>query len=514
MTLSTSTMALVHPFDVRPRVGLANKITVGPMAAVWSSLISVGVALGFVAGQIRILHWFLIPLTLCGCLIGTDMVKWIGNRVDLYDATGLIALLGYHFFFIAPLLMVTWEYRMRYLRDQPQDYREWLGAMAIINLAGLLLYKYAIRHVLAARAKKAYLLAPRWQVVPGRFWVLWMLFLILSCGAQLWIFVAFGGVRGYIATYSQWLSGHDMFQGWALLFAVAESLPVLLTMGLAVYWRKNHTHGWAVTVSVLVLTCLILLTSGLRGSRSNVIWSLFWVLGIIHFYVKRLPRVVGPIALCLLYGFVSFYAAYKQHGGQLLEQVASTGDYSPVSGSAEGPATVLVGDFSRCDVQAYLLYKLVSENAFQYAHGASYLGALTMVIPRSLWPDRPPTVAKWTTDAEYGEGAYQANAIQSSRVYGIAGEGMLNFGPAGILIAYVALGFLTAMLQSLILRLMPGDTRWLIAPFFINLLFLLLLNDSDNAVFYLIKYGLMPISLVLLSSNRQKIRRIPYGSNL
>jgi hypothetical protein len=63
-------------------------------------------------------------------------------------------------------------------------------------------------------------------------------------------------------------------------------------------------------------------------------------------------------------------------------------------------------------------------------------------------------------------------------------------------------------------KLSPVDTRWLIVPFFINLLFLLLLNDSDNAVFYLIKYGLMPISLVLLSSTRHIVRRIPYDNSL
>ena len=363
MTPYASALAFDQPFDARRRLASANRITAGPMAAVWSCLISASVALGFLAFEVKILHWFLIPLTLCGCLIGTDMVKWMTNRLDLYDATGLIALLGYHFFFIAPLLMVTWEYRMKYLPDQPEDYRDWLGVMAILNLAGLLLYKGAIHYLKAAQTRKTdfcVTMADCPRSLLGSLDV----FLILSCGAQASIFVAFGGVRGYIATYSQWLSGHDMFQGWALLFAVAESLPVLLTMGLAVYWRKQRTNGWMITASVLALACLILVTGGLRGSRSNVIWSLFWVLGIIHFYVKRLPRVLGPIALCLLYAFVSVYAAYKQHGGQLLDRIAVSGDYSTVSGSTEGPATVLVGDFSRCDVQAYLLYKLVSENPF------------------------------------------------------------------------------------------------------------------------------------------------------
>jgi hypothetical protein len=513
MTPYASALSFEQPFDTRRGFASASRITSGPMAAVWSCLISASVALGFLAFDARILHWFLIPLTLCGCLIGIDMVKWMTNRLDLYDATGLIALLGYHFFFIAPLLMITLEYRMKYLSDQPEDYRDWLGAMALLNFAGLLLYKVVVHYVKAARTRKAHLSASQWQIAPRRFWILWMLFLLLSAGAQVSIFVAFGGVRGYIATYSQWLSGHDMFQGWALLFAVAESLPVLLTIGLAVYWRKRGTSAWTVTASVFALACLILVTGGLRGSRSNVIWGLFWVLGIIHFYVKRLPRALGPVALCLLYVFVSVYAAYKQHGGQLLDRIAVSGDYSSVSGGSEGPATVLVGDFSRCDVQAFLLYKLIRENAFQYAHGASYLGAITMIVPRSLWQDRPATVARWTTDAEYGEGAYQASAVRSSRVYGIAGEAMLNFGPAGVLVAYIVLGLLTAMLHGVISTLSPGDGRWLIAPFFINLLFLLLLNDSDNATFYLIKYGLMPFALVLLSTTRRNIRRIPNGSN-
>ena len=254
-----------------------------------------------------------------------------------------------------------------------------------------------------------------------------------------------------------------------------------------------------------------MLTSGLRGSRSNVIWGLFWVMGIVHFYVRRLPRILGPIALCLLYGFVSIYAAYKQQGGQIFDQMVTAGDYSAVSGKTEGPATVLVGDFSRCDVQAYLLSKLINTHSVHYALGGSYLGAIAMMIPKSLWPDRPPTIAKWTTDAEYGDGACQAHTLQSSRVYGIAGEGMLNFGPAGVLAAYGALGILVALLQSSLLRLAPEDIRWLAAPFFINFLFLLLLNDSDNAVFYLIKYGLMPITLILLSFTRRKAGRISYG---
>ncbi len=65
------------------------------MAALWSILLSVTIALIFVACSPDTLHWFLIPLTVCGSLVGVDMIKWMSGELDLYDVTGLIALLSF-----------------------------------------------------------------------------------------------------------------------------------------------------------------------------------------------------------------------------------------------------------------------------------------------------------------------------------------------------------------------------------------------------------------------------------
>src|SRR5271163_3327239 len=42
----------------------------------------------------RFQHWFLIPVSLCGILIGIDAVEWLRGRVDLYDPAGIVGLLG------------------------------------------------------------------------------------------------------------------------------------------------------------------------------------------------------------------------------------------------------------------------------------------------------------------------------------------------------------------------------------------------------------------------------------
>lgn len=468
------------------------------------ALVSSVIVLALLAFLPELLHWFLIPITLCGILVGTEAMEWLRGRTDLFDAGGLISLLAYHFFFVAPILMIVLDWRMRYLPDQPADYRPWLGAMATLNVFGLLVFRGVRALILARAAKRPPVRTRRWEIAPNRFWVVLLFFAFAGLVCQAYIFATLGGIGGYINSYTAALGGQDAFAGAGALYLVAESMPILTAIGFAV-WARKANRSWALIVSVLVLLAVLefLVGGGLRGSRSNVIWSLFWIAAILHSYVRRLPRAVAYGGILALYLFVSLYAAYKQRGADLFNSFESSGDYSALNDTAEGPATVLVADFSRADVQGYLMYKFWNESAPTPALGQTYLGALTMVIPKALWPDRPPTILKWTTDAEYGNNAYDAGLMKSSRVYGIAGEAMLNFGPLGALLAYAVFGFLVARLQLFIRSIGPGDSRLLIIPFLINTLFIVLLNDSDNTIFYLIKTGLLPVLLIVSCSQKR-----------
>jgi hypothetical protein len=445
------------------------------------------------------LHWFVVPLIVCGTLIGIEMVEWLQGRLSLYDPAGMISLLGFHTLFLAPLLLVLWNYRMLFIPCQPDDYREWLGIMATINLAGLVLYRAILANSRKRREKP---LLTSWVLQPRRFWSCWTIAVSICAGFEGWLFVYFGGLNGLATAYSAWLHGQDTFQNMALFFAVSESLPIVLLIGFVVWARGRSVGPVLITTVLAAFVTLQMLVGGLRGSRSNVIWMIFWAVGLIHFTVRRIPRTIALCSIALLYGFISLYGAYKQHGVELFSNYKDTGDYASLNEGSEGAATVLVGDLSRSDVQAYVVYQMLGVGTFEYAWGQSYLGALEMLIPKAALTKRTPTITKWTTDIEYGRGAFDSGMTRSSRVYGIAGEAMLNFGPIGVIPAFAALGLIVAGLQSFLTKLPRSDARVLIAPFVINFTFLLLLNDSDNAIFYLVKYGLVPGLLVLSASIR------------
>ncbi len=49
-----------------------------------------------------------------------------------------------------------------------------------------------------------------------------------------------------------------------------------------------------------------------------------------------------------------------------------------------------------------------------YAWGKTYLGAVAILIPRSILEERPPPKEKAGTEAQFGRGAYQRGVGQCS----------------------------------------------------------------------------------------------------
>ena len=90
--------------------------------------------------------------------------------------------------------------------------------------------------------------------------------------------------------------------------------------------------------------------------------------------------------------------------------------------------------------------------------------------------------------------------MDSSHVYGIAGETMLNFGPFPVPLAYMLFGVIVGRLRRFLWRLQPDDTRLLLFPLLVLSCFSILNSDSDNLLFNFIKNGFMPITVVWIGS--------------
>lgn len=459
---------------------------------------------GFLVVSPPMAHWFVVPVWLCGVLIGRDAVDWCRGRVGLYDPAGIVGLIGVHFFFLAPLLHVAWDAWMPYVAPPP-DWRPWLGGMAAVNAVGLLLYRVA-RERARGRAR-GFAYAGGRELDTRRLLGAAVGGMVISGALQVWVYAAHGGILGYVDAFTRSVGlpgSQSAFAGMGWVFMLSESFPILAMLAFAaVAGRSRMGRTWAVILVVLVgYFALKLLFGGLRGSRSNTIWGLFWAVGIIHLWIRPLSKRFIVAGLCALVAFMYLYGFYKGLGRDVLtvyEEGALAEAGERLDRTFEG---LVLGDLARADVHAFLLYRLSRpDRDYAYAWGRTYVGTAALLIPRRIWPDRPPTKVQEGTEAQFGVGSYDEDTWASSKVYGLAGEAMLNFGPLAVALAYLAFGVIVGRLQRVHSRLRAGDARRLAYPFVLNLCFSALLGDSDNLLFMFVKDGLVPLSVVWFASH-------------
>jgi len=56
---------------------------------------------------------------------------------------------------------------------------------------------------------------------------------------------------------------------------------------------------------------------------------------------------------------------------------------------------------------------------FDLAYGRSYLGDVSILIPKRIWPERPPTKVKEGTEIIRGKNIFNPALYVSSRIYSI-----------------------------------------------------------------------------------------------
>jgi hypothetical protein len=451
-------------------------------------------------------HWFVIPIVLSGILIGIDAVNWFRGRLNIFDPVGIIGLLGFHFFFLAPLLHVRWDVWLEPWYTPPPDWRPWLGYMAILNFMGLCIYRIA-RNTGTIPTKNQFKTKTVWTINQKLFPPILIAALLLSAVLQVFTYQKFGGVMNYIsAATSKEAEDASQFKGMGILFIVSESFPILAMMGFVVYAQKyKRLRTLTILIGVLmVFLVLQMFFGGLKGSRSTTIWALFWALGIIHFWLRSVTKKEIAFGLVFMIFFLHTYSFFK-HGGIEGFQQALQGN---TSAAEEKPGTslqgMLLGDLGRSEVQAFVLYRIVRPNSdYEYAWGRTYFAATTILIPGSILPNKPQNKSMEGTNAMFGMGSYnpeEPGRWVASKVYGLAGEAMLNFGPLAVPFAFIVLGIVVGRVKRCLLIWDTSDVRLLLLPMMVNFCFVVLVGDFDNQIFFLIKSSGFPVLVLWLSS--------------
>ncbi len=467
------------------------------------------VILGFLLSSAQFYHWFLIPIALCGVLTAKDAVGWVSGRVHAFDPLGVFGMFGFFFFFLAPLLHVSLNYWMWEV-VAPPDWRDWLGGMAILNAAGLIAFR-AVIYLCAGKG------APR----PSR--VTWVLdfrvfpaiaisVLVLTTLLQTWVYMKVGGIGAFVAIFQQsYQTNSDYFAGWGWIFMISESFPIVAAFLLVAYARRKRfqPNGLQLAAGVMVFFVVQLYFGGLRGSRLNTAEGLFWAVGAFHFFVRPIQRSTIFVGVLSLLGFMYVYGFYKD-GANVETAFASSAARAAVEQKSHRSLDGLIlGDLGRADVQAYLLYKTIDDPySFKRADGQTYLSGLMLFLPGRFRPTSLVNKEKISSDLIWGAGVFTPGVLWSTRIYGLAGEAILNFGYFAVPVAFIVLGLIVAALDRWICSLNSQDARLLLAPFIIYLVCVWAVSsDFDNVVFSVIKQSFVIGLVIVLSTKRVRVLR-------
>ena len=450
-------------------------------------------------------HWFVLPVVLCGVLVAPDAVDWARGRLDTFDPRAVLGVVGVHFFFLAPLLHVALDYWPRYVPPSA-DWRDALGRMALLNVAGLLLYRTTVGPV-AGRGPDAGTGRVAPPVDVARLRAIGTAVVVVSLLAFLWVVARFDGPTGYLSSLAD---DRDELTGLGSILLVAGLFPLIVFVLVLVRHRdhlRDHPRTTAALVAALGVAQLVV--GGLNGSRAHTVWPVLLAIGMCHLLVARVRRRTLVAVFLAGLAFMYVYGFYKNVGSAalgLLTGATSTAELSAETG--RDVPLLLLGDLGRADVQALTLQRQ-REGTAAVGNGITYVGDLAFLVPARVLPVRPPDKVEVGTDVLHGEGAYDSG-LRTSQVFGLAGEAVLNFGAAGAVLSFAALGGFVRVAGRIHRRALDaGSLPWpgplgpgLLAAVLPVSVLLVLGSDLGNLAWFLVNHVVVLAAIVFASRRR------------
>lgn len=456
-------------------------------------------------------HPFVVPLSACGVIVGIDVVRWLRGQLDTFDPKALISMLMLHATYFAPLLHQAWEaYTKDWAAQITDGYPRYFTTYGWVSLMGVCAYQLLQRFAFR-RARPS---PTQWILDDGRFGSLLAVAVGVSMVAAVVVITKFGGLRR--EEHQQLLALGSGLQHLSWLLMLSDPLPILLSMAGVRMLTDPRRPKSMFTVILLItgMAALAFAFLGLRGSRSAFMYLLVIVAGMAHYRIRRIsvPWALGGGLILIV--FVYYYGFFKRLGAMGADAVGST---VAAIGSAEQRryleqrtgntmATTLLGDMSRAEMQTFMLYRLDAHgDRYEYRWGRTYLRSAIMIIPRAIWYEKGPGKNEAGTDLQYGQGVSLDPKRLSTRVYGLAGEAILNFGLLGVPLAFAAYGSVLGWYRRKVASWRFGDARYFLAPLFMIIAMAAYIGDSDNVMYSLLKNGTIPIAVVVLSVNRARL---------
>lgn len=451
-------------------------------------------------------HAELLFLTsIAGFLVLTPVLEVVVGSRDVFSPYGFVSLLMFLGMYVAPLLHVALNRYPAHL-SLPSDMPRALADVAVLYVAGAVLFTLVTYR--PVRSTKVLRPAPAPAESDAALRASVRNLVIAGVGSLcvfLYTVILSGGPASWLERQLNYRTALNI-PGWAL--ALAEAFPSLFFFAYCINLRRSERSRTelvgAVLWGIVVLVLVTFATSGLRGSRANLIWPTLIGLIFVHFVLLRLRKRVLALIAGALAAFAAVYDVYKKRGVDDAVQALS-GGLNGFEGDRFGLASVILGDFSRSGIQAVLL-DVWHEGSQALSYGLTYIGDAVLFIPGlddSLHiPSKTAVGSEWL----YGEGAYAVGEV-SSRIFGLQGEALLNFGVWGFVLVLLPFGLIVRRADAryrVTLRT-PTVSEAVLASLVIPALGLAFVSDMDNVFRYATSNMILPLVAVWLAARRSNV---------
>lgn len=243
--------------------------------------------------------------------------------------------------------------------------------------------------------------------------------------AQIYLFQKFGGFKFFISS----ISGRVVeWQGLGFVILLTKTMNILNYLYFILIIKIKNISKLQLSLFIVHVVLFISIAL-LSGSRSNLLWNFVFML---IFYNYSIRKVTIKIALL---GFISILTFAMVIG------VARSG-YVFEDGEIKTGISHEKGVFETTNFKYGLqpIEKVFEKGEITNLYlGSTYITAITNLIPRKIWPKKPPTGGVIITE-EYFDNPYGGYSNYST---GIIPEAIINFGYIG--------GFLFSFLQLVLL---------------------------------------------------------------
>lgn len=450
--------------------------------------------------------WYLIPVSLCGILSGYQVI-YIFSVTNEY---GLRLPLVFYFYctlwfgcYFAPLLHFALNFWLIFNNSLilPQKWEPYVLIVGTLNAIGLILFIYSYKYFYGVSKvhNKVYLLLNAGKIN----YVYLLCFVSFVC--QVIVYAKLGGLSGFIATYET-RSEDQGFAGFGLLFIISEFFPIALIFlfYIKALYSPLLRKGKSIMIFLVMLFVACMLFGGLRGSRSNTILTMLHACMVIHYFIRKFQVKEMVIGVFMLISFMYVYKFYKQGGSDAVAQYTEgTLDVSEDKYNFN-VFEMLLTDFARADIQPYMVYRVQNSN-YKPKMGATYIGGIIHYAPGI---DKESVTTKKTAATELlYDYSGKAMGFYTTRIFGLLGEYILNFGYYTASLIFLPLAFFIARLDKWVYSLTPADVRNFIVPLWILFIVFLFSADLDNVIFFYMKRMLLVIVMLWLVSGKFIITR-------